>query len=880
MIKIYNGRPNGLPIAIVLIVLFGLLHIATSGWAQTAHKKDLTAADYHLWGILGLDKTSANGQWVSYKMRYEQGMDTLFVRNSNTGETFSFPSARSSLFTTNDFFICQLKKDLVILNLKTGKQELIKSIKKYVYSPLTDRLVILTSSEDMMIRYAKQGTIIQVNQVVDFSLSPDEQMLAYTRVLNSTYSLHLFNLAQPDQKEKLVINGEENYTDFTWQKDGKSLAFLTKSIDQGKIALLYYILSSGSLSRLSTKELLSKLPNSFFVQSAYLNLMVSDDLKKVFFKFVHTEESDLASKSTTDVEIWNGNDKWVYERQRVNGPESKKYRTAVWFPSNGQVAAITSKAFPKMFLSGDQEYAIISDPKAYEPQFKEYGPMDYYVLNLKTSEKKLMLANIPMVASDLLPSPSGKYITYFKDAHWWIYNLETGKHNNLTSETKVSFSGKIYQLDHENWPFGTLGWTVNENELLIYDQYDIWAVKPDGSGFRRLTHGREKQLEFRQASLNYNDHLARNFDGYKARIVDLDKGLMINGTADDFQTGYFKWTKQGGEQQVVFGERHIDQMRYDEKSQSYIYTEERFDLSPRVMVKHGVSNPKIVFQSNPQQEKYKWGKVETILYKNSKGKKLKATLYYPAGYNPNVKYPMIVHVYQRQSNGKHRYVNPSKVNVAGYNRTVFTTQGYFVLLPDIELEPGIPGESAVDCTVSATNKIISLGLVNPKKIGLIGHSFGGYETAFIATQTDIFAAAVPGAAITDINSLYLGLNWAIGKPEMWRFEGGNWNLGATPFDNPSVYLRNSPMAHVNKVNTPLLIWSGKLDYQVHWHQSVSFYLALRRLHKKNIMLLYPEEGHSLQQQKNQMDLSNRVDQWFGYYLKDEKPADWIVNGTK
>ena len=228
MIKIYNGRPNGLPIAIVLIALFGLLLIATSGWAQTAQKKDLTAADYHLWGKLALDKTSANGQWVSYRMGYEQGIDTLFVRNSNADKTFSFASARGSQFTTNGYFICQLKKDLVILNLKTGKQELIKSIKKYLYSPLTDRLVILTSSEDMIIRYPKEGTVIQVNQVLDFSLSPDQQMLAYTHSLNNTYSLHLFNLAHPDQKEKLVINGEENYTDFTWQKDGKSLDFLTK----------------------------------------------------------------------------------------------------------------------------------------------------------------------------------------------------------------------------------------------------------------------------------------------------------------------------------------------------------------------------------------------------------------------------------------------------------------------------------------------------------------------------------------------------------------------------------------------------------------------------------------------------------------------------
>jgi dipeptidyl aminopeptidase/acylaminoacyl peptidase len=177
--------------------------------------------------------------------------------------------------------------------------------------------------------------------------------------------------------------------------------------------------------------------------------------------------------------------------------------------------------------------------------------------------------------------------------------------------------------------------------------------------------------------------------------------------------------------------------------------------------------------------------------------------------------------------------------------------------------------------------MIESGLINPKKIALMGHSFGGYETAFIANHSQLFATAIPSGAILDLTSFYLTVGWNTTKPDMWRFASEELRMGhKTPFANRSDFDRNAPLASIEKLNIPLLLWSGKQDTQVDWRQSVEYYLALRRLGKKNSMLLYPKENHVLSNPINQKDLSERILQWLDYYLKDDKTAAWIANGIE
>nr|WP_315199902.1 prolyl oligopeptidase family serine peptidase [uncultured Flavobacterium sp.] len=864
--------------------LFFILPLVTCPLlGQVVQKKQLTAADYHLWGELQFDKIAFNGKWASYRMGYESGADTLFVKNTESLKTYAFPSVGNSSFGGSMWFACQENQKLKLLNLKTGKLETIADVSQYVFSADASKLVLLkktnTGENTLLIRNSEGIVIDKFNGVHNFKISPTGENVAYWATTNNINQVGILSLGKKQEQSWILQNQEDKFYDFTWDESGKSLTFYSRLTATAPInGMYYYNLGNKAVFHLDPKTQPNFPSDANITNNSHYKLSISDDLQKVFFaiKSNHKQEQ---TKPDSDVELWNGNAKWIYPMQQKSGQFQDYPHLAVWFPMEYRFSSISTAELPKVILNGNQKYAILSNPQDYEPQFEYEGPRDYYIVNLATGEKNLLLQKYSNFDSDLLPSPDGNYIAYFKENNWWVYNIATKTHTNITLNLKEVLSGKVRTL-HGDSSFGNPGWSANDNEILIYDQYDIWAIKHDGTSFRRLTHGREKQIQLRIPETITGIGLKNNLDGWKSNRINVEKELVLRAEGNDGQSGYFKWKNGTGEKPMVFGSHYIDQFTHTGNGLNFIYREQNFDRSPKLMFQKGVTAPKLFFQSNPQHEKYNWGKSELIEYHNSKGTNLKGALFYPADYNPQKKYPMIVHVYEKKSNQLHRYVNPSQFTEDGKNCAVFTTQGYFVLYPDIQLEIGNPGIAAADCTISATKEIIERGLVNPEKIGLIGHSFGGYETAFIVTQTDLFATAVAGSGITDLNSMYLTVGWDTGKPDMWRFQKELWQMAKSPFKDPQAYNRNSPVASADKITTPLLLWTGKQDQQVDWHQSVEFYLALRRLNKKQIFLLYPNEKHSILNQSNQKDLFDKVQQWFSYYLKDELPATWISEGIK
>jgi dipeptidyl aminopeptidase/acylaminoacyl peptidase len=262
---------------------------------------------------------------------------------------------------------------------------------------------------------------------------------------------------------------------------------------------------------------------------------------------------------------------------------------------------------------------------------------------------------------------------------------------------------------------------------------------------------------------------------------------------------------------------------------------------------------------------------------------MQGALFYPANYQQGVRYPMVVHIYERRSQNLHDYINP---NVFGFNESaayanpaVLTTNGYFLLQPDIAYRLNEPGMSALECVTAAVERVTETGIVDRNKVGLFGFSYGGYETSFIVTKTDLFAAAVAGAAPTDMVSSYLSIAWFTGEP---HFESSGSRLSQMRFngsyyEHPDAYLRNSPVHNAGTIKTPLLMFFGESDENVDWRQGIELHLAMRRMQKQNVFLVYPGEDHQIMKRENVADLHRRVLDWFGHYLKGEEAAEWIVN---
>lgn len=847
-------------------------------------KKILTVADYSSWGQLNPGKISTNGQWVSYTMSYENGSDTLFVKNTNSVKMHTFPLGSREDFITSEWFIYYTVEGLHLVNLKTGKKETITDVRQYAYASITKQILILVKKgkEKSLIIREPNGTnqerIIGVNE---FRMDPTNRRVLYTTTVNNQNTTALLDLSKKNKKT-ILISGSDSFGNLVWHEKGNALAFMRKTPDSSNIGnVIYcYTLADKKLHHSSAGTQQSFLGDSLMIANAsYNKLKISDDLQSVFFT-VQRKPTSKERIEDSDVQLWNGNARWIYSTEEGQKGFNDIY-LALWRPFEDRYQLISNDTLPKFMLNGDQKYAILSNPKQHEPQYVREGPRDFYLVDLSTGKKELFLKKHPDNFIATVPSPAGRYISYFQQKNWWVYDIAKKTHTNITRNMRVSFHDSKKDHPNDEEPYPNLGWTLDDKEILLCDEYDIWAINPDGTSARRLTHGRERQTQFRLAGYSRIILGKPNYDGWILDAVDLNKGFLLETYSEQIPSGYYKWSPRSNEKLVFSIDSRLDQLVYSANNNTFAYMEQRYDLSPRLMVKtQADKTPKIVVQSNPQQQGFHWGKSELIQYRNAKGKSLKGVLYYPAHYDDQKRYPMIVYIYEKLSKYLHNYRNPSLFTGEedGFNSSNFTAQGYFVLALDISYEIGNPGLSATDCVTSAANEVIAKGHVLPNKLGLIGHSFGGYETDFIITQTNLFAAAVAGSAITDLASHYLSVG-LFGKPNIYRFESHQFRIGKSLFEDREGYRRNSPIEHVQNCTTPLLSWTGDSDTNVESTQSMEFYLALRRLGKQHIMLVYPKEGHSLVDTKNQKDLSTRVQQWFDYHLKDEKPADWIANGV-
>lgn len=867
---------------IPFFLVFILQLVACSLWGQVMQKKTLTEADYPKWGQLSLDKMSANGQWISYTMSYESGLDTLFIKNTKSMKTQAFPLGNNGDFLTSDWFVYQTVEGVHLVNLTIGKQETITNASQYMYAPMAKKLLLLLTEKEntLLIRELNGSNEERIKGVNEFTIDPTNQMVLYTTRRDNQNTVNILELSKKNQNT-MLSSSLGSFTNLVWHEKGKALAFMQKSLDTAKpnTTIFYYSLSNKKLYSSHGKKQQLFLGDSLLIPASSFKLKISDDMQSIFFTLQRKVKSNEHLKSS-DVQIWNGNAKWIY-------PMEKKKKDGIylglWRPQEDDYQLITNDALPQVMLNGNQKYAIISNAQQYEPQFAYEGPRDFYLVDLSTGKKEPFLKKHSGHSLNTIASPEGKYIAYFKDQDWWIYDILKKTHTNITQNIKHPSFHNPRELPDEGQAYQNLGWTQHDKEIILCDQYDLWSIKPDGTATRRLTHGRETGIQFRLAGYGTIMLGNPNYDGWSLKTINLDQGLLLESNNKEGESGYYKWSLTSNEKLVSSTNTRLDQLTESINSHTFVYREQSYNLSPRLVLQtHTDTSPKTIVESNPQQQQFYWGKAERIQYKNAKGKWLQAILYYPADYNNKKKYPMIVYIYEKLTQNLHnKYLYPSQFTGEdeSFNITSFTTQGYFVLAPDISYEVGDVGVSAADCVVSATNKVIGQGLVIPDKIGLIGHSFGGYETDFIITQTKLFAAAAAGSAATNLTSFYLTIG-ASGRPDMWRFESHQWRMGKSLFEDKEGYDRNSPIVQAKNITTPLLSWTGDHDKQVNWNQSMEFYLALRRLEKKHIMLIYPKEKHTIMDAKNQKDLSIRVHQWFDYHLKDASPTQWIKTGLK
>jgi dipeptidyl aminopeptidase/acylaminoacyl peptidase len=582
-------------------------------------------------------------------------------------------------------------------------------------------------------------------------------------------------------------------------------------------------------------------------------------------------KKDAEAEEKPSVDVWHARDVDVMPKQKIGAARDRQRSLlAAWPVDRTTLTLLAHDTFETVapLKTKNLAYAVSWASTALDRSWGRFGGSPLALVDVLTGERTA----VGDVVDDryVRASPEGKYLLYYDHGQYFTVDTSRRTVANITRGVAASFVDEESDSTDVQRPwFGIAGWTAGDHEVLIYDKYDVWKMAADGSKAVRLTNGAADHVEYRYANLDS-----------QAEAIDLAKPIYFEAFGKlSKKSGYARLAPgASAPESLVWLDESVTRLAKAKDAEVYEYIAQSFSDSPDAFVGGAdLKNMKQVTATNPFQSKYAWGHAELVEFTSEKGQKLQGVLRYPAGYEAGKKYPMIVYVYEKLSDGLHRYVAPSEREY--YNVSTFTSAGYFEFEPDIVFRPREPGLSVIECVRPAVAAVVAKGAVDARRVGMIGHSWGGFDTAYMSTHTDVFAAAVAGAPITDLVSNYGSHHFSSGIAETDHIETGQQRMQVPVYEDLDAYTRNSAVFAVKTMTTPLLIEVGDADGTVFWHQGVELYNAARRAKKDVVLLVYGGEDHGLRQKANQVDYHRRIMEWFGHYLKGEPAAPWITNGV-
>ncbi len=579
-----------------------------------------------------------------------------------------------------------------------------------------------------------------------------------------------------------------------------------------------------------------------------------------------------AADERPNLVIWHYKDPRLQSQQRVqeNADRSFNY-PVVYRPGDNTLIRLADEEVPSVTVTGRGKWAIGTSNTAYElmgnldgRQFRDVYAIDTTTGKRVTIKKGLRWGNAS--------SPDSTKYLYYENRHFHVFDAEAGQVRNITEKVPTVFVNLEDDHNIVDPPSNVIGWTSDNQYVLISDRWDIWKVPvaPGEAAVNLTVNGKKDQIRYQ----------GRVFGIYREeRGIDLSKPQYFSAMSE--------WTKRAGYGVLQPGKVGLDMLLWEdaaisglqkaEDSDLWIYRRETPTEAPQIYVTDAsLKNGRKIVDMAPEAESLAWSAgAQLVEFKNAKGERLQASLYLPANYEKGKQYPTIVYIYERLTQGHYQYGRPT---ANGFSRQAYTSNGYAVLQPDIKYYINDPGMSAAWTLPHAVRAAVATGVVDPAKVGLHGHSWGGYQTAFTITQTDMFAAAIAGAPLTNMISMYSILYKNTGGTNGAIFESSQGRFTAGPWEQWEAYTRNSPVAHAAKVKTPLIILHNDQDGAVDFTQGMEYYNTLRRLQKPVVLLEYPGENHGLARPANQQDYTVRMKEFFDHYLKGAPAPDWWKDG--
>ncbi len=898
---------------LLLLTLF-----CTSGRAQKA----ITVTDMQQWNQLRNEQISADGTHVLCTLEKDLGDPTAIVYRAATRTERRFPRLhdarlsydgkyligllKPSLETVKAIKLSDKKKasdklsemdsllvwdfrnvDPVIIphvySFKTGE----RWSGRYAYttsSALPDSLQkgLAKDAHRLLVRNFANTDSFYLEGVKSYVLARDQPVIvAHQTAKDSSWKAGILRLTPNELAWESLSKDEGEYTGLSTNNDGSQVAFLVgdkDSKDMQKPFQLHHWASGDSDAKHLTGDANTWLPQGFRVSDERA-LTFSEDGAYLFFGTTPRRpkrDTSLLDEEIADVEIWTTDDARMYTEENVRlKTEEKRTYLAVYKSGTNDFLQLGTPALPYDYQANDRagHFVMVYDDRPYSKETMwEGGPgaRNTTVIDLRTGKRR------PMQNGEVTPArwlDDGSHLVWYNptDTTWNSFDPTAGEHYILTTNATGTFYDEINDRPMHPRSYGYAGTLKGGREFLVYDRYDLWQLDASGQAPpRRLTRGRENRIR----------HFLRRLDP-ETRTFDPTEPLLVSTFNEKTYEGGFGWlTAQSGLVELVkSGAKTYGDFSKARLSENYLHSQSDFREFPDLWLSKGSEEKgQKVTNANPQQASFAWGTNEIYEWVDHHGRTLRGMLVKPDGFDPNKKYPLLVNFYERSSQGvnRHRTPTPGRSSI---NYSHYVSKGYVIFNPDVIYREGYPGESAYDCVMSGVTSLLSKGFIDKGRIGLQGHSWGGYQAAYLVTKTDLFTAVEAGAPVVNMFSAYGGIRWGSGRSRQFQYEHTQSRIGGTPWSHYQRYYENSPLFTTDKINTPLLILHNDHDSAVPWEQGIEWFTALRRLGKPAWMLNYRGEPHWPLKTANRFDFQTRMEQFFDHYLMGKPMPKWMAEGV-
>ena len=719
--------------------------------------------------------------------------------------------------------------------------------------------------------------------VADYDFAEEAAVLAFSTSTRDGSGDGAYVVALDDLARHALLEGEGRYEQLAVSKDGAQVAFLTDRDDVDADQPEFTLYRAGwpdwqaePLAASSTDG----VPDGWWV-SEHGDVRFSEGGALLRFGTAprpepEAEDETLAEDEVT-LDIWNWKDPYLQPMQLVQAEDERKrtYEAAVHL-DRGAVVQLGTTDVPtvRFAAESDAAHALGVTDKPYRRLLSWDGRYnDLYAIDLASGRHRPIARKVGRFARAAI-SPAGKYAAWWNGAErqWKVVRLNGGEPLTASAATPHPIWNELDDHPHDPPPYGSAGWTADDGAFLFYDRFDVWRFEPDTGRSINLTAGagRAAEIRFRYARTDLElNHIPEGETLWSAFHDRNKQGGFYRGRTD----------QEASPAKVLLADRSFRLRGRAKEAERWILTREHFSEFPDLWVTEGgMTDMRRVSDANPQQKDYLWGSAELVEWTSNDGVELQGMLFKPDGFDPADEYPMLVYFYERMSDGVYTWRTPrpgsSSVSVPFY-----VSRGYVVFIPDIPYEIGYPGESALDAVVPGVLSILDEGYVDRDRIGVQGHSWGGYQIAYMITKTNLFAAAEAGAPVSNMTSAYGGIRWQTGMSRMFQYERTQSRIGGSLWEATSEYLHNSPLFYANKIRTPVLMMHNDDDGAVPWYQGIELFVALRRLQKPVWLLNYNGEGHGLRREANRKDWAVRMQQFFDHYLQDTPAPVWMEKGV-